>query len=545
MKTSLVGNVTFILLVILLLAAPCRSWSMNLPLSKELTVRLSSLGSQGQLQEFTSVTAKSDSLGKISFSFPAVPSSEVTPFLHLQVMDGSEVLRQAIVPAPLPGGTVDAGVSETTDLQARSILKATAISGKLTPVYLLVAQALLRTPAVSAANAANAEAAGAAIVAGAEAMAQVLASDSLTGEQLSSFMSALSLGLTDAAAMYRVSVDDAVSFDQKVEAYRRGQAFAVLLKVLVTAGREAGINLETISTAFVAAGSAAETSLETTPGIDPLTRAKMRLSYISCIFSLNNYRILLERIASLGHVDITPPRFARMYNVMDLVLGNTSVNQMAADGELQTASTQNDIQSFRMLEFNSLARQDLLLLRMGFESFVPSSSNSEYAVLMVEITGRMAGMGGVMSGMAAETLMEILGRPASPTLPPLELAAWSYIYRESGFRYTPVPGLADQLATPITIPAFDRLAEPYRSLALLMYDLELIGRLRQQDQQAADDYSTSHPLDPPGWYPLATVHQILENDRQRLALVRQHMSGVSPETRSALIYLLISRMTEF
>jgi len=79
------------------------------------------------------------------------------------------------------GAAVDAGVSETTDLQARAILTAAAISGKLTPVHLLVAQALLRTPAISVANA---ESAGAAIAAGAEALAQVLASDSLTGDQL-------------------------------------------------------------------------------------------------------------------------------------------------------------------------------------------------------------------------------------------------------------------------------------------------------------------------------------------------------------------------
>jgi len=558
MKTSLAGNWTFVLLMILLLAAPARSWSTNLPLSKQLTVRLSALSSQGQLQAVSEVSAKTDSLGKITFAFPTVPSSAVTPFLHLQIVDGSEVLRQAIVPAPLPGGTVDTGVSETTDLQARAILKAAAISGKLTPVHLLVAQALLRTPAISAANA---ESAGAAIVAGAEAAAQVLASDSLTGEQLPRFMSALSRSLADAAALYRASVDDAIVFDQNVETYRRGEAFAVLLQGLIAAGREAGINLETVSTAFAAAGGAAETELEATPAIDPFTRAEMRFGYITGILNLSNFRMLRELITSLGYVGISSPRFERMYNVIDLVWDNTTSNQKGGDRALLAAS---DIQALRIQEFNALAVQDLLLLKMTMESVSASNASPEYGDLMLEITGRMAGMGGVMAGMTPELLLEILGRSTSPppifkvqktallastvpTLPAFELAAWSYIHRETGFRYTPVQGLADQLATPITITisAFDRLAEPYRSMALLTSDLWLAGNLRWQDQRAADDYIAAHPLDPPGTYPLTTIHQILENDRQRLAQVRQHISGVSPEARNALMYLINSTKTEF
>lgn len=556
MKTSLAGNVAFVLLLILLLVVPADSWSMNLPLSKELTVKLSTLNSLGQLQEVVSVTSKTDSLGKIAFSFPTVPSSEVTPFLHLQIMDGRVILRQAVVPAPLSGGAVDIGVSETTDLQARSILKAAAISGRLTPIHLLVAHALLRTPAISTANA---ESAGAAIAAGAEAMAQVLASDSLTGEQLTAFMNALSRGLTDAAAIYRAAVDDAILFDQNVETYRRGEAFAILLQGLVTAGQEAGISLETISTAFAAAGGAAEAALEATPAIDPFTRAEMRFGYITGILNLSNFRMLRELITSLGYVGISPPRFERMYNVIDLVWNNTTSNQKGGDRALLAAS---DIQTLRIQEFNALAVQDLLLFKMTLESAFANNTSSEYGDLMLETTGRMAAMGGVMSGMTPEAFLGILGRPttafpplsdgettaavaAVPTLPPLELAAWSYINRVPGFRYTLVAGLAEQLATPIFIPAFDRLAEPYRSLALLTYDLQLAGNLRWQDQRAADEYIAAHPLDPPGSYPLATIRQILENDRKRLALVRQHISGVSPEVRNALMYLINSRMAEF
>jgi hypothetical protein len=455
---------------------------------------------------------------------------------------------------------VDVGVSESTDLQARAILKAAAISGKLTPIHLLVAHALLRTPSI---NVTNAESAGAAIAAGAEAAAQALESDNLTAKQFSIFMAALSRGLGDAAALYRTSVDDAVSFDQKVEAYRRGEAFAVLLQALVAAGMEAGINLETISTAFAAAGGAAETVLEATPDIDPFTRAEMRLAYITGILNLSNYRMLREQITSLGYVGMAPPRFARMFSVIDLGWNNTTANQKKGDGELSTVSIQSGVQAIRVLEFTSLAMQDLMLSKMGMELYAVSAANVEYAALMLEITGRMAVLGGAMTGMTPELLMEILGRStfpiplldaqqivqaavSAPTLNPYELGAWSYIHREPAFAYTPIPGLIDQLTTrPEITPAFDRLGEPYKSLALLMYDIQLVSSLRWQDQQAADEYSSSHPLNPPGWYPLTIVHQIVDSDRRRLELVRQHISGVPTEAKNALMCLVKRRVTEF
>jgi len=281
----------------------------------------------------------------------------------------------------------------------------------------------------------------------------------------------------------------------------------------------------------------------------------MRFAYMTGILNLSNFRMLRELITSLGYVGITRPRFERMYNVIDLVWNNTTTNQMAGDGDLVAAASQNDIQALRTQEFNALAVQDMLLFKMSLESATAGNVFPEYGDLMLEITGRMAGM-------TPGLLLEILGRSTLPppilkvqktallaatvpTLSAFELAAWSYIHREPGFRYTPIPGLVDQLATPIFIPASDRLAEPYRSMALLMSDLAVVSNLRQKEQLAADDYSIAHPLDPPGWYPLATVHQILENDRQRLAQVRQHITGASPEARDALIYLINIRMTEF
>lgn len=519
----------------------------HLPLSKDLTVRLSALSAQGELQTVAEVVARTDALGKIAFDFPTVPSSATTPFLHIRIMDGENVLRQAIVPSPQPGGTVDAGVSEVTDLQARALLKATALSGRLTPVHMLVAHTLLRTPTISTTDA---EAIGSAIVAGADALFAVLATDGLSSDQHAAFLGSLRNGLADAAGIYRKSVDDSIVFDQNVEAYRRGEAYAVLLQSLIDAGIDAGINLETVSTAFAAAGAATEAALESNPAVGAVARAGMRLGYVTGMLSLSNYRSIRELVAGFRHAGCSPPRFSRLHSVFDLVWQDTTTSLKAADRDLLASSSENDLQGLRIQEFNAAARRDVQMLKLALESY-DLRTIPESVELMLEITSRMAGQGGVMAGMTPEHLMEILGRSTSaspelppvpvdvPTLTPYELAAWAYIHTEPGFAYTPIAGLIDQLESkPTATPQFDRLAEPYKSLALLTYDLILISRLYWQEQQDAETALEANQTDPPRWHPLATVRQISENNRQRLALARRHISGVSPEAKDALIYLV-------
>jgi hypothetical protein len=217
-----------------------------------------------------------------------------------------------------------------------------------------------------------------------------------------------------------------------------------------------------------------------------------------------------------------------------------------------------DMQMVRMQEYNALATQDLLLFRTYIE-WAFGYPTAEYGDMMLELTNRMAAQGGVMAGMTPETLLAILGRSvtippafktvaaisAVPTLQPLELAAWSYIHIEPGFRYTSVETLPGQLTTPLAVPAFDRLVEPYRSLALLAYDLQVAAELRRQDIQAAEAYSTTQPLEPPGWYRLSEVYQIQEQHRQRMGAIRQQIVGTSPAAREAMIGLVNSYIFNF
>ena len=441
MKILLYSGFSFSVLILLCSLVICNvAWSSTyLPLNKNLTVRLSALSSQGQLQTVSDIVAKTDSLGKIAFNFPSVPSSETTPFLHIQIMDETNVLRQAIVPSPQAGGNVDVGVSEVTDLQARSLLKASTIAGRLTPLHMLIAQTLLRTPTISTETA---ESIGTAIVAGADAISDALATDGLTSDRLSTFTASLSKGLADASAVYRKSVDDSVAFDQNVEAYRRGESYAILMQALITAGSDAGINLETICTAFASAGEATETAIESNPIIDPVAKAGMRLGFVSGILTLSNYKMLRELINSFNYAGVSPPEFSRMF---DLVWVNTTNNLKGADSRLLGGSLQSDIQTLRVQEFNLLAAQDLLMFKVSMEIVFANNTNPEYAALMLDITSQMASMGGIMTGMTPEILMGILGRPEpppvflvaaqqvvsqasnTPVLTPFELAAWAYI----------------------------------------------------------------------------------------------------------------------
>jgi hypothetical protein len=251
---------------------------------------------------------------------------------------------------------------------------------------------------------------------------------------------------------------------------------------------------------------------------------------------------------------MAPPTFSRIFDVMDLMQGNTLSMQKAYDKSLLVASLLNDANAVLTQEYNMLATQDLLLIKVSLETaFSSYSSNPDAVRLMLEITSKMSNMGGVMSGMTPDMLMVILGRAAAfpalsvsqqavtqpttvATLRPFELAAWSYIAKDPTFTYVPIPGLIDQVSAKPIIPAFEKLLEPYKSIAMLSFDLSLIRSIRSDEQIIAQN------IDPT---PLAAFYQIQNNERQRLAQVRQHISGVSTSTSNTLICLLSPYIVTF
>ena len=194
------------------------------------------------------------------------------------------------------------------------------MSGYLSPLHLLVAQTLLRSPTISSTDA---ESIGIAVDAGVSAFKTVLAADSVTSTKLHFLWIPSGKDLRLHLRSIAGAVDDAMFTDQNVEAYIRGEAFAVLLQSVISAAMDAGINLETINTAFGSMGNSTESLMGQIPGIGPLSKAEMRYGFISGMLTLSNYRWLLESRNSLGYVGMAPPTFSRIFDVMDLMQGNT------------------------------------------------------------------------------------------------------------------------------------------------------------------------------------------------------------------------------
>lgn len=542
-----------------LIVLPTGAWSSPLPLHKVLTVRLSTLSTDGKLTQVSEVSAKTDSSCKLSFNFPDVPSSVDTPFLHIQIMDGTSVLRQSIVPSPEPNGNVDIGVSEVTNLQAIAILKSAAISGRLTPLHLFVAQTVIRTPAISPADA---DSAGAAVSAGADALNNVILTEGISSERMTVFLNSVMKGLRASAALYRKGVDDSIQFDPKVEAYNRGEAFAVLLISFMSAGVDAAIPLETIYTSVAAAGAVVEANLAGTPGYNTTTKDLIRLCLVNAVVQLGNYRTAIDHLKGFSFTGIATPKFSHIFDMIYFLQDQTTYNQRGFDGYWLAGQPISTNPTIYQAEFNIFANRDLLMMKVSMETVFDGSKdlNGDYSSLMMSIVGRMSNMGGSMTGMTPEKLLGILGKPIItfpvfkptlgaklvsaqaaiiPTLNAFELAAWSFVDQTLTFRYTPITGLIDLLVNkPTVIPSFDQLLEPYKSLALLEFDLSLIDRLKGEELWAAEEAYLANPLNPQRWLPMTTAYQLSQNHRQRLASVRQNISGASSDTKEAYIRLL-------
>jgi hypothetical protein len=502
-----------------------------LPFNRELTVRLSTVTADGILMQVADARATPDALGKIRFTFAFIPDSTVASFLHVQIIDGNAVLRQGIVPAPSPGGTIETGISEVTDVQARVALKTAAVSGRLNSLHLLLAQTMFRSPGFSQSDT---EMGGAAVAAAAEALEGVITTDSGGAGRLPAFMKAIAEGLGDAAALYRHSVDDAVWFDEKVEAYRRGETLAMLMQSFVNAGANAGIPLDTLSTAFVAAGAAAEASLV---DLSPAAIEAVRAGFITGMVQCGVNRYVRERADALTAVGVFPGRFgkvsAELYRLREIMM----YYQKSEEGTLfGTSVLPNQLVAVGG-EFNAFAQRDLTFLKYALElgSDWDVDPSSECALFLAEVAARMSAAGGIMSGTTPETLKAFFDNDTQPGQ--YQIAAWRFLTPSSPFSYSPVPGLAEQLTSPPSPPDVGQLAGPYRDMALLGYDMTLLAMIRQAEFLAAEN---ALPTDPPSWLSLDTVRRLNDNDLQRRAAVRQRIGGIDPATSRAIMNLLQS-----
>jgi hypothetical protein len=522
-----------ILLSLLLTSLPAMVWAVNLPLNKELTVRLSTVSEDGILSLVADTQATSDSSGKIVFSFTAVPDSTSAKFLLLQIIDGNAVLRQTIVPTAEPGKNIDLGISEVTDIQASIALKVAEISGRLTPLHLLLAQTMFRSPGFSQSDITEA---GAAVVQAAAALEAKIAAEEGGTKLLPLFLKSVAASLDSAATFYRKSVDDALSLDPKLEAYRRGEAFADLMRSFINGGADAGIALDTLCTAFSAAGAAAEDSVKT---LSPAAFEAIRAGFITGQTQCGAYRYIREYRDALTAVGILPDHFTGILIPLNFLDQQLTFNQIGFEGEAFSDTSLPDQQVMVLNEFNSFASHDLLLLKISLDYYQHFQNNeSEYESFLTDIAARMSGMGGVMAGTTAASLKTYLDSNYFVVSGQNMLAAWNFLISAPAFSYTPIPGLTDQIVLPLVPPVAPdtgQFSGAYRDMILLAYDLTLLTYIQQSDFMVAEN---ALPADPPAYLSLEKVSQIKNSDLLRRAMVRQNISGIDPVQGRVLVNLL-------
>lgn len=528
-------SIKLILMALFLMYLPTLAYSASLPLNKELTVRLSTVAENGAISQVADTSATTDSFGKIEFSFTSVPDSTVADFILLQILDGDIILRHSIVPAADPGEHIDVGISEVSDIQTRATLKAAEISGHLTPLHLLMAQTMFRTAGFSLTDIAQG---AAAVVAAATALEEKIATTEDGLIKLPVFLRFVATGLDSAAALYRMSVDNAISSDPNVEAYGRGEAFAALMRSFINSGADAGIPLDTLCTAFSAAGAAAEDSVR---GLSPAIFEAVRAGFITGITQSGAYRFIREYRDALTAVGIFPGHFARISVILSFLDQQLTFNQSGAESDSFGNSTLLDQQAMVEAEFNSLATNDLLLIKISIDFFFSwQNDEPEYAQFLEAVASRMSAMGGVMAGMTPATLKAYLDTSTLGSSRQNMLAAWNFLETVPNFRYTPVPGLVEQISgtlTPPSPPDTSHFSGPYRDMLLLAYDMTLLTYIKQSESLTAE---SALPVNPPSLLPFETVQRIKENDLSRRTLVRQNISGVEPSVARTLVNLMQS-----
>ena len=93
--------------------------------------------------------------GKLAYSFSSVPSCEDSHFLVIRISDGATVVREALVPAPIAGETVNLGATALSTKQTHAILSGFEIAQTDSPFFAGFALIILRSPNMSDAEAEN------------------------------------------------------------------------------------------------------------------------------------------------------------------------------------------------------------------------------------------------------------------------------------------------------------------------------------------------------------------------------------------------------
>jgi len=577
------------LLVILIMTCASLSLAAPLPPNRTLTIQLSSVDYSGQHTLVDSTTTQTDAQGKFTFSFSVVPSADRVQYLYLQVFDGSNLLRQSLVPAPDNGAKTDAAISEISDLQTRALLNAKAGSNGLTPFHMVAALTMLRSQAISQddvnkiVNAVNA--AANAFYAAIYASSQGVASSSsalvalsatavqgtfssrtivqptklrtlnpitgvppkgnfppsielsITTEQVAIFNKELLAGLRRSMALFRKSVDDATTSDVKVEAAGRSAAMALLINELVAASASAGIPLETTEWAYMAAGAAAEVSL-TQQGASSAVVSFVRLCFVNGMTLYQTARVVRSHIDALAALKISPPTLQRYFTLLS-TLADIIPSRMRIDLTLYQP-TLSDSRTYEVAIFNTFATRDVAYMSAMMQALTVGTNfdafplvDPELENLLSIVIGRMAATNGVMEGMTKTRLQSITGSGTNSPIGLLQMPIWLYLQQIPQYTYAPIVGISNGINSIPSPPLFDQFSGAYQAQMLMGYDLGVVGQRTYQDDVAAEN--AGYVINPARWYSFEAAANLKKNAITRRDDVLTRMSGLSAKEADAIM----------
>ncbi|OHB32163.1 MAG: hypothetical protein A2X84_09385 [Desulfuromonadaceae bacterium GWC2_58_13] len=193
-------------------------------------------------------------------------------------------------------------------------------------------------------------------------------------------------------------------------------------------------------------------------------------------------------------------------------------------------------------QYNEEAMNDLLATRIGMT--ITFGGN---AYDLQTLADRMDAIGGVMTGMAPETLLDsgiftvLNGIDGSSfvLIPITDLAVYDWIRAEMVLNYKPVNFLNGQIVRAggevPAAPDLSVFAIPYLPIFQLEYDLDLCDEIYSLEMKALEDQNvaiTQQPLT------LQQRYALLRADARRRAVIVDRLKGVGDEVRTAIRILL-------
>jgi hypothetical protein len=518
------------LLLSVLFAAP----ALALPANTVLTVQLYSMTASGQLSPARSISVTTDANGKAEFTFPAVPTSDVVPFLLVRIVNGTTVtgngstlngfgtsgtniLRQSVIAAPPPHGTANFGLSEVTTSQATALFKAFADTHSNNIMLAAMNMIMIRSGAISDPDLLNVSPL---TQAAAAAFESFLAANGAAGN-LPAFQANLLSAMRDLAATYKESVDVALmgndvntsnpvqdllnkTKSNQLEAAKRGDATALFLSDLVDAGINAGISPALLHAAFTEAGKAVET-LPSPVSPDVVTAIIAAFSTGADLCQLQ--AAMRSYTAAMPFMNVTTgtrqPQFANLTTaagqqglipvVQQFNNSSQQLNTAAAtlSNALATAEESfelifSDPTVFPGLPDIAFAQSNMhLTLQSMMANFVANttSSSGELSAIQATLASRMGG--NVMSNFSTLRRQGIGTLLTSPTASAqnwltMMVAGANYVTPALQLTYSSsISNLAANFPT-LVPPRFSLFSNPYKSLFRLQFDLMLVNFTSQQ-----------------------------------------------------------------